>query len=321
MDYATLVLHLENQLNWLRKKGCTALNIQEMPQAELRKLLEGIYQVVPKPEAGSDKSSDKDLEQEQATPSQTRELTVEDLVNLQNELEARLPGQDVPEVVKPEAPGLPFMSSPQNAPLEPTADPLLSRRPAQHSDLETLNQEFCTCQRCPLGQTRHHFVFGEGHFRSRILFLGEGPGADEDASGRPFVGRAGKLLTKMIQALGVDRPDVYITNIVKCRPPGNRNPDPEEIAHCFPIVERQIELVNPTLIVTLGNVPTRTLVPNIPGITKVRGTVLTYRHWNVLPTFHPAYLLRNRSALDLAWQDFQQIGRLALSSASQPSQL
>ena len=139
------------------------------------------------------------------------------------------------------------------------------------------------------------------------MFVGEGPGADEDRLGLPFVGKAGKLLDRMIDVIGLDRKDVYVTNVVKCRPPKNRNPTPEEIAHCIGILERQIELVNPKLVVTLGNIPTQALLPGSPGITKSRGGLKKYRDWNILPTFHPSYLLRNPNAMHEAWQDFQKI--------------
>ena len=147
-----------------------------------------------------------------------------------------------------------------------------------------------------------------------IMFIGEGPGADEDTQGEPFVGRAGRLLTKMISAIGIERDDVYITNIVKCRPPDNRNPNPAEISCCLPIIKQQIEILNPKLIVTLGNIPTKTLIPDVPGITKARGKIKQYEKWTVLPTFHPSYLLRNRSAMPQAWEDFKKITEFTFNS-------
>ena len=143
------------------------------------------------------------------------------------------------------------------------------------------------------------------------MFIGEAPGAEEDAQGEPFVGRAGRLLTKMINTLGIERQDVYITNIVKCRPPKNRNPTPAEISCCMPALRQQIELINPKLIVTLGNVPSKTLIPELPGITKAHGRIMRYENWTTLPTFHPSYLLRNRSAMPQAWDDFKKIPELA----------
>ena len=143
------------------------------------------------------------------------------------------------------------------------------------------------------------------------MFVGEGPGADEDRLGLPFVGKAGKLLDRMIDVIGLDREDVYLTNVVKCRPPNNRNPTSDEVAHCMGILERQIELVNPNLIITLGNVSTQASLPGSSGITKSRGNLKKYRDWNILPTFHPSYLLRNPNAMHEAWQDFQKISEYA----------
>ncbi len=180
--------------------------------------------------------------------------------------------------------------------------------------LEALHAQYAACLRCPLGQTRKNFVFGTGNGHTSLLFVGEGPGADEDRLGEPFVGKAGRLLTQMIQSIGIDRPDVYIANVVKCRPPKNRTPHAEEIAKCFPILRRQIELINPRLIVTLGNVPTRALVPDAPGITRSRGNIYHYQSWKVLPTFHPAYLLRNPSAMVSSWDDFKKIMTLCFET-------
>ncbi len=289
VDYATMVLHLENQLNWLRKQGCTHLNLEEMPQAELHKLLEGVYRIVPEGQAA-----------EASPPPQEPEGLKEQVRELSEQLGAEPQSPSAQPDDRPTPPSL-------NAPSTP-APPS-----TQTTTLEALQQTHHNCQRCALGKTRTHLVFGEGNAGARLLFLGEGPGADEDASGRPFVGRAGKLLSKMILSMGIDRPDVYITNVVKCRPPGNRNPEAEEVAQCFPILEQQIALINPALIITLGNVPTRALIPDIPGITKVRGKTLNYHGRTVLPTFHPAYLLRNRSAFELAWQDFRTAAQLAFS--------
>ena len=179
------------------------------------------------------------------------------------------------------------------------------------NSLSDLLGNYKNCQRCPLGKTRSKLVFGNGSMNSKVIFLGEGPGADEDAQGKPFVGRSGRLLTKMINSIGIERDDVYITNIVKCRPPGNRNPTPAEISCCLPIIKQQLEILNPRLIVTLGNISTKSLIPNLPGITKVHGRFMQYENWTVMPTFHPSYLLRNRSSMILAWEDFKKIPKLA----------
>jgi DNA polymerase len=154
-------------------------------------------------------------------------------------------------------------------------------------------------------------VFGTGSERPRILFIGEGPGAEEDQQGLPFVGRAGQLLTGFIQAMGLVREDVYITNVVKCRPPGNRNPEPDEVASCRPILKRQIELLNPALIVTLGNVPLKSLNPQAAGITKERGRVFQYDRWQVFPTFHPSFLLRSPDMIGECWVDLRRAFALA----------
>ena len=181
--------------------------------------------------------------------------------------------------------------------------------------LEELRKIHRDCTRCPLGSGRTKLVFGSGTSRAPLMFIGEGPGADEDARGEPYVGRAGKLLTKMIHSIGIDRQDVYITNVVKCRPPGNRNPEPLEVASCMDILENQMKLVSPKLIITLGNVPTRALFPDIQGITKIRGKPVKFRDWTLLPTFHPSYLLRNRTAMFLAWKDFRAIATLAFGES------
>lgn len=177
--------------------------------------------------------------------------------------------------------------------------------------LESLLVRFRNCTRCGLAATRNRLVFGVGNPKPRLLFLGEGPGADEDLQGLPFVGRAGQLLTLGIHALGLGRGDVYITNVVKCRPPENREPHADEVAACHPIFQRQLELLNPALIVTLGNVPLKTLHPAASGITKARGQMFEYGNWPVLPTFHPAYLLRNPRALDTWWLDLKSAQRMA----------
>ncbi|MEE8395538.1 MAG: uracil-DNA glycosylase [bacterium] len=176
--------------------------------------------------------------------------------------------------------------------------------------LAALAARYSDCRNCKLGSTRTRLVFGAGHPNPAILFIGEGPGQEEDRQGLPFVGRAGALLTGLIAALGLTRADVYITNVVKCRPPQNRNPEPEEIAACDTVLRQQIQLLDPRLIVTLGNVPLKALKPGAGGITRERGNVFHYQSWPVLPTFHPSYLLRTFSALADCWRDFREAFRL-----------
>ncbi len=185
--------------------------------------------------------------------------------------------------------------------------------PADIKTLESLAFRFRNCMACELGATRNRLVFGAGSGRAAIMFIGEGPGAEEDQQGLPFVGRAGALLAGLVNALGLTREDVYITNVVKCRPPGNRNPEPGEAAACRPILERQIELLHPKVIVTLGNVPLKALKPSAAGITRERGSTFSYRDCTVLPTFHPSYLLRDPDAIEPCWADFKQAFQLAYS--------
>jgi len=164
------------------------------------------------------------------------------------------------------------------------------------------------CRRCKLCEGRTHIVFGVGDPGAEVMFVGEGPGADEDAQGVPFVGRAGKLLTDIIEkGMGIGRGEVYIANVVKCRPPKNRNPEPDEIVACEPFLARQIAIIRPRVLVTLGRVPTQSLLQNRTPISKQRGCWSEYRGVPVMPTFHPAYLLRNPAEKKAVWQDIQEV--------------
>jgi DNA polymerase len=176
--------------------------------------------------------------------------------------------------------------------------------------LEAIRADLGECQRCKLWRTRTNIVFGEGNPQAELMFVGEAPGADEDASGRPFVGRAGQLLTKMIEAIGLKREEVYIANILKSRPPGNRNPEADETAACKPFLLRQIAVIRPKLIVTLGNPATQGLLETKIGITKLRGEFQDYPRIpgvKVLPTFHPAFLLRSPDKKREAWEDLKKV--------------
>lgn len=172
-----------------------------------------------------------------------------------------------------------------------------------------------SCAACPLAETRTKVVFGDGDPDSALMFIGEGPGADEDEQGLPFVGRAGQLLTQILKAAGISRKEVYITNIVKCRPPGNRVPSAEESEICGRHLQTQIVLINPKLIILLGNTPVRWLLQTNEGITKLRGRWFEWRGAAVMPMFHPSYLLRNASAKEgspkhLTWIDIQEVKRV-----------
>ena len=161
------------------------------------------------------------------------------------------------------------------------------------------------CKLCSLGRTQ--VVFGKGHAKARLMFVGEAPGEEEDAKGEPFVGRSGQLLTKIIEAIGLSREQVYIANVIKCRPPGNRNPEPDEVASCEPYLFRQIDVIQPRVIVPLGKFAAQSLLKTMDPITKLRGRQFDYRGAVLIPTFHPAYLLRNPSAKREVWDDMKKV--------------
>ncbi len=166
------------------------------------------------------------------------------------------------------------------------------RREDPAEALAAVREELGECTRCRLHEGRTQIVFGVGNPRAGLMFVGEGPGADEDAQGEPFVGRAGQKLNEMIKAIGLERADVYIANVVKCRPPNNRDPKPDEVATCSPFLFRQIEAIRPRVIVTLGSPATKLLLNTSAGITRLRGQWQDFRGIPVMPTYHPAYLLR-----------------------------
>ena len=182
---------------------------------------------------------------------------------------------------------------------------------AQPADgaLELIQTDLGDCTRCGLAARRNRIVFGEGNPRARVVFVGEGPGADEDRTGRPFIGRAGELLTKMIEALGWTREEVYICNIVKCRPPGNRAPQLEEVASCLPFLRRQLQAIRPKAIVALGRPATSTLLERNVAISKLRGI---WHEWDgipLMPTYHPAFVLRQytREVRRAVWDDLRAV--------------
>ena len=186
-----------------------------------------------------------------------------------------------------------------------------------HADLSltALEARVRSCALCPLSQTRRSVVFGEGNPNADVMFIGEGPGEEEDQTGRPFVGPAGQKLDEVLASVGIPKNDVYIANVVKCRPPGNRVPSHSEMESCFPYLESQIAFIKPALIVTLGNTSTQWLLPDIPGITKSHGSFFPWRGGILLfPMFHPSYLLRNPSREKgspkfLTWMDIQKVSR------------
>jgi DNA polymerase len=188
--------------------------------------------------------------------------------------------------------------------------------PRAATSLDGLRTLALGCEACALAATRTNVVFGVGDPRARLLFVGEGPGEQEDLTGEPFVGRAGRLLTSLIEGIGLTRDDVYIANVVKCRPPGNRDPRPEEIAACSPFLETQLDLIAPRVVVTLGNFATKLLLDTKEGITKLRGREFPYRDGVLIPVLHPSAVLRNGgAALARARADFVVIRR-ALDGAA-----
>jgi uracil-DNA glycosylase family 4 len=173
--------------------------------------------------------------------------------------------------------------------------------------LPRIREDIGDCTRCKLHKGRTKIVFGTGNPNADLMFVGEGPGRDEDLSGEPFVGRAGKLLTDMIKAMGLQREDVYIANVVKCRPPENRLPERDEIATCSPYLMRQIDTIKPKVICTLGSCSAQTLLQTAQGISKLRGEWFDFRGTKLMPTYHPAYLLRNPAAKPEVWKDLQKV--------------
>lgn len=211
----------------------------------------------------------------------------------------------------------PPMQSAVPEPVKPVQQPLRAQRkitkhePQRSPELEAFYQEIKDCQRCPLGKTRTNFVFGVGHPQARVMFIGEAPGQDEDLQGIPFVGRAGKLLDKMLQAIGMRRDDVYIANVLKCRPPGNRDPLPDEIVECEPYLKKQLEMIKPRVLVALGRVSGKLLTKEEKSLRELRQNEADYEGIPLVVTYHPAALLRNPQWKQYAWEDFKKIRHIA----------
>jgi len=212
-----------------------------------------------------------------------------------------------PQLLKPIPAGSPEI--PKAVPLPVPVGPSLIESLDRIVDdtLLKVRSDLGDCTRCKLHSTRHTIVFGDGSPKAELVFVGEGPGADEDAQGLPFVGRAGKLLTQMIEAMGLQRKDVYICNVVKCRPPENRLPEEDEVKTCSPFLFRQLDVIAPKVIVCLGAVAAKTLLQTNRGISQFRGQWLEYRGKKLMATYHPAYLLRNPNAKGEVWKDLQKV--------------
>ena len=202
--------------------------------------------------------------------------------------------------------GVPLATARAARPVARPALPVVARGGGQ-ARLDAVRTDLGDCTRCKLSSARQNIVFGVGDPDAALMFVGEGPGEEEDRTGEPFVGAAGQLLTKMIEAMGFARSDVYICNIVKCRPPENRNPELDEIAACEPFLKAQVAAVQPRVIVCLGKFAAQTLLHSDAPISKIRGTLTAYEGIPLMPTFHPAFLLRNPSAKREVWSDLQQV--------------
>jgi DNA polymerase len=185
--------------------------------------------------------------------------------------------------------------------------PAMDTKARPGETLESIREDIGDCQRCKLAGGRKTIVFGQGSPNARLMFVGEAPGADEDEQGLAFVGKAGQLLTKIIEAIGMKREDVFIANVLKCRPPGNRNPEPDEIIQCQPFLERQIESIRPEVLVGLGKFGAHWLLKTAEPITRLRGRLGDYKGIKVMPTYHPAYLLRNPGAKKEVWEDMKVV--------------
>ena len=266
-----------------------------------------------------------------------RELGIEDFYRRAPGDRVELPRADEPRtadrVVEPKSvaftpssPPVPSTLAEQKAQLESARPPVISARPViqsqklnlfespspasirrENETLEQIREDLGDCRRCKLAPTRKTIVFGQGNPHAEVMFVGEGPGADEDEQGLPFVGRAGQLLNRMIQFVGMKREDVYIANIVKCRPPMNRVPEKDEIESCSPFLLRQIEAIKPRLICCLGAPAVRTLLGIKEGITKIRGQFYDFAGTKALATVHPAYILRNPREEKILREDFEKI--------------
>jgi DNA polymerase len=215
--------------------------------------------------------------------------------------------EPVPE--EPEASEEVVMTPRERAADAPAPGPV-SPEIVQLGGLAELRATALGCPRCGLARTRRNVVFGEGNESAEVLVVGEAPGADEDRSGRPFVGRAGKLLDLLLASVGFPRESVYICNVLKCRPPANRNPAPEEIEACSPYLRRQVELIGPRVILTVGTFPSQTLLGSQEPISRLRGRVHEYLGTPLIPTFHPAALLRNPGWIRPVWEDLQRLREL-----------
>ncbi|OJH36913.1 uracil-DNA glycosylase [Cystobacter ferrugineus] len=221
------------------------------------------------------------------------------------------PRAAAPQIERPQAPRVLTPAPPAlievPAQMRPSTGALPGVVDGERPRLDDIRRELGDCRRCKLCTGRKNIVFGSGNPRAELVFVGEGPGETEDQQGVPFVGAAGQLLTKMIEAMGYRRDDIYICNVVKCRPPNNRNPEPDEVAACEPFLRAQLKAIQPKAIVALGKFAAQTLLRDSTPITRLRGNWRQYEGIQLMPTFHPAYLLRQPAEKRKAWEDLQQV--------------
>ena len=217
--------------------------------------------------------------------------------------------EEEPDLPKTALRSMEKIVKPGPAPLQLNAPPALFTEVAKvkGDNLLRIREDIGDCTRCKLHKGRNKIVFGDGNHKARLVFVGEAPGADEDRQGLPFVGRAGKLLTQMIEAMGLKREDVYICNVVKCRPPDNRKPEDDEVSTCSPYLLRQLDVIEPRVLVCLGAVAAQTLLATNRGISQFRGEWMDWHGHKLMATYHPAYLLRNPAAKSEVWKDLQKV--------------
>jgi DNA polymerase len=217
-------------------------------------------------------------------------------------------------IARPPVPAGPSSEEPTGTPAASESRPAVTIALAPVEALAAVRADIGDCARCKLHRLgRTQIVFGVGNPEADLMFVGEAPGRDEDLQGFPFVGRAGQLLTKIIEAIALKREDVYIANVIKCRPPENRNPEPDEVESCEPFLFRQIDIVRPKVIVALGKFGAQTLLRTLDPISRLRGRVYDYRGAKLIPTFHPAYLLRNPASKREVWEDMKVVRSLLTS--------
>ncbi len=258
---------------------------------------------------------ERELQLESLTPDQLHRLLVA-TPSVDEPITPQVAGGVTSHPVPRPAPGSPARPTGGAAPSAPAMPPVQTRpilpsvsteSIVQLGSLEQLREVALGCPRCRLCETRGHVVFGEGSPTADLLVVGEAPGADEDRYGRPFVGRAGKLLDLLLSSVGFSRESIYICNVLKCRPPGNRNPEPEEIEACSPYLRRQVELVRPRAMLAVGGFAAQTLLGSTTPIGRLRGTVHQYEGVPLVPSYHPAALLRNPVWVRPVWEDLQRL--------------